>query len=387
MHAENRLKPIIIMGGNGRVGREVLSYLLKRTAHPLLVASRSGALDNVPGDAEQARRVSSLALDAFNPQGLREAIKDASLVIACIGPSGLVGDRVAAACCEAGVPLIDAGGYDPLLNTLERRQREQPIEVPLIISVGLMPGLTGLFPKYVVEQTSAGQVPQRLDMFCVARDAWTYSSAWDIVHSLGDFGQDRGFAVIRNGQHHKVGLFKASRKVDFGAPVGRVTTLLMPSEELARLARQMRIPQVRAYGSNVGPRAAMSCLRAKLLGDYRSSERIHRAAQRLAKASAHDLRKLPPAYALKVEVSYPDGRVEGASLTITDTYRATGVSIAIAACCLLGLVDGQPLGNGVQLLHEAIDARQFMRLLNAEGLCTFSGPITPVEPVLQGRLS
>lgn len=380
MHSESKHKPVIVMGGNGRVGREVVSYLLRHTSQPLIVASRSGLLDNVPKNP----RVSSLALNAFEPDSLRDGLRGAALVIACIGPSGLVGDRVARACCDIGVPLIDAGGYDPLLTALQLHQRSNPVEVPLIISVGLMPGLTGLFPKYVVEQTADGQTPERLDMYCVARDAWTYNSAWDIVHSLGDFGQDRGLALIRDGQHQKVGLFKAGRKVDFGAPVGRVTTLLMPSEELARLARQLRIPEVRAYGSNVGPRAAISCLRAKLLGDFRTPERIHSAAQRLAKASARDLQKLPPAYALKVEVTYPDARIESASLTITDTYRATGVSIAIAACCLL---QGRAIANGVQMLHEAMDARHFMQLLNAEGLCAFSGPVTPQTAGWQGELS
>ena len=384
MHSQSSNRPIIVMGGNGRVGREVVSYLLRHTAHRIIVASRSARLSPQSPHTGSEPRLSSLALDASDHQALKQAFEGAALVIACIGPSGVVGEQVARACIDANTPLVDAGGYDPLLNALEQRQRHEQLNVPLIISVGLMPGLTGLFPKYVIDCTAAGRTPLRLDTCCVGRDAWTYNSAWDIVHSLGDFGQNRGFPVIRHGEHQPVGFFKAMRKVNFPAQVGRVNTLLMPSEELARLARQLHIPEARAYGSNVGPRAAMACLRAKLFGEYRTPEKIHRAAQRLAKASASDLRNLQPVYGLRVDVRYADDQLETATLMIADTYQATGVAIAIAARCLL---EGHPVANGVQMLHEAIDSRRFIHLFRAEGLLDIEGLAAQPRPELQGDVS
>jgi saccharopine dehydrogenase-like NADP-dependent oxidoreductase len=384
MHTQLSNGPIIVMGANGRVGREVVTYLLRHTAHNIILASRNAHLPPDAFEERHEQRLGTLALDASDHSALKQAFTEAALVIACIGPSGVLGDRVARACIETGTPLIDAGGYDPLLKTLEQRQREEPVNVPLIISVGLMPGLTGLFPKYVIDCTAAGRTPLRLATCCIGRDAWTYNSAWDIVHSLGDFGQDRGFPVIRNGQHQPVGFFKAMRKVEFPRPIGRVSSMLMPSEELARLARQLNIPEARAYGSNVGPRAAMACLRAKLFGEYRTPEKIHHAARRLASASARDLRNLAPVYGLRVDVTYADERTETATLTIADTYQATGVAIAITARCLL---DGHPVANGVQMLHEAIDSRRFIQLFSAEGLLDIQGPVPELNPGWQGGLS
>ncbi|WP_049870516.1 saccharopine dehydrogenase family protein [Pseudomonas cremoricolorata] len=382
MHNQTNNRPIIVMGGNGRVGREVVRYLLRHTYHEIIIASRSAHSASVTTPNEP--RLANLVLDANDHQAMRQAFAEAALVIACIGPSGVLGERVARACIEMDTPLIDAGGYDPLLKALEARQRQEPVNVPLIISVGLMPGLTGLFPKYVIDSTAHGRTPLRLDTCCIGRDAWTYNSAWDIVHSLGDFGQDRGFPIIRHGAHQSVGFFRAMRKVNFPGQIGRVSTMLMPSEELARLAGRLKIPEARAYGSNVGPRAALACLRAKLFGQFRTPEQIHRAAQRLARASARDLRNLQPVYGLRVDVTYADEQRESATLVIADTYQATGVAIAITARCLL---EGDPLANGVQLLHEAIDSRRFMQLFRAEGLLAIDGLTAQPHPEWQGGLS
>ncbi|GGJ87007.1 saccharopine dehydrogenase NADP-binding domain-containing protein [Pseudomonas matsuisoli] len=366
MSVTDHEKPVLILGGHGRVGQVVVRHLLAHSDVFLQVASRRNPV--IPD--EQADRVQGIALDVFDAKALHTAVGRARLVIACIGPSGVIGDRVAHACCEAGVPLVDAGGYDPLLTALEAREQERPASVPLLISVGLMPGLTGLFPRYVMDRTAAGRAIERLSTYCIGRDAWTYNSAWDIVHSLGDFGQDRGFPVIRNGRHESVGFLKATRKTAFGGDAGSVTTMLMPSEELARLARQLAIPEARAYGSNVGSRAAMVCGVTKMLGLYRSTAGIERSARWLERASRKDLRRLEPLYGLKVEVAYADGAEISATLRVTDTYLATGAVIAISALCLL---EGEPLRAGVQMLHEAFDSRRFMRLLDAEGLITVDG--------------
>lgn len=371
---------IVVLGGVGRVGREVVRYLLRHTGCNLQLASRSQPALPLDWFGPQRQRLSWVAVDALDEAALTALLRGAALAISCIGPSGLVGERVAKACRATATSLIDAGGYDPLLAALELAQRHRPAQVPAIISVGLLPGLSGLFPKYVLERTANGRAVLKLETYCIGRDAWTYNSAWDIVYSLGDFGQDRGFPVIRDGQHHNVGFRAATRKVDFPAPVGRVTTMLVPAEELARLARQSGIAEARAYGSNVGPRAAMVCVLAKLLGMYRTPARVARAARWLVGASRRDMRRLAPVYGLKVDVSYADGDGASATLMIADTYQATGVTIGIAARCLL---EGPAIAPGVHLLHEAIDAARAMALLEAEGLVVVTGLGAAVGATLQ----
>ncbi|WP_425254146.1 saccharopine dehydrogenase NADP-binding domain-containing protein [Janthinobacterium sp. NFX145] len=370
MNTPEQAARVVVLGGAGRVGREAVRYLMRHTSCDVQLASRSQPALAFEWFGSQRQRLSWAAVDAFDEAALTALLRGAALVISCIGPSGLVGVRVANACRAAGAPLIDAGGYDPLLAALELAQQRQPAQVPAIISVGLLPGLSGLFPRYVLERTARGRTALKLETYCIGRDAWTYNSAWDIVYSLGDFGQDRGFPVIRDGQHCNVGFRAATRKADFPAPVGRVTTMLVPAEELARLARQTGIAEARAYGSNVGPRAAMVCVLAKVLGMYRTPAKVARAAGWLVAASRRDMRKLAPVYGLKVDIAYADGEAASATMMIADTYQATGVTIGIAARCLL---EGPAIAPGVQLLHEAVDARRAMALLEEEGLVVVTG--------------
>lgn len=52
-------------------------------------------------------------------------------------------------------------------------------------------------------------------------------------------------------------------------------------------------------------------------------------------------------------------------LVLSDTYRATGTVVGIAAQCLL---DGEGPAAGVFMLHEAVPPERFMQRLQAQGL-------------------
>lgn len=65
----------------------------------------------------------------------------------------------------------------------------EPAKAPLIINAGLLPGLSGVYPKYLIEQYTAGEIIVSLQVSYVGCDAWSYNSAWDIIVGLGDFGE------------------------------------------------------------------------------------------------------------------------------------------------------------------------------------------------------
>ena len=368
MNERNDDGKILILGGFGRVGQEAARYLLAATGARIVLASRSPRTLPAWVTPAWAQRVTLQTLDSAQPEALQAACAQARLVVSCIGPSGVVGDRVARACKRARTPLIDAGGYDPLLHALEAAEREAPSEVPLVINVGLLPGLSGLFPHWLIETRAAGRAVAQLDLHYVGRDAWTYNSAWDIVNSLGGFGEDRGFCYLQGQRVVSVPMRRAASKVAFPEPIGQVTTMLIYAEEIVRLALRHDIDTARVYGANIGPRAALVCLLAKLLRLYRSPGDVDRGARWLAAASARDLRKQAPAYGIRAALRYRDddgGGSDSAVLVLSDTYRATGTVVGIAAQCLL---DGEGPAAGVFMLHEAVPPERFMQRLQAQGL-------------------
>lgn len=351
---------VLILGGFGRVGLEAARYLIEETDASLVLCSR--AAREIPAWMKKsaAHRVQAQVLDVENISALETACAQVQVVLSCVGPSGQVGDRVARTCKRVGTPLVDAGGYDPLLRSLEQAEKDTPSGVPLVINVGLLPGLSGLFPHWLIQDRCAGRKLEQLDVHYVGRDAWTYNSAWDIIHSLGGFGEDRGFCYLQNMRVVRVSMRQASRKVLFPAPIGRASTMLIYAEEIARLARQHGIGIARVYGANIGPRATLVCMLAKVLRFYRSARGIDRGARWLVEASARDMRKLAPVYGMRVDLRYQDGTADSAALTLADTYRATGAVIGTTARCLL---EGEGPGPGVFMLHEAVVADRFMRQL------------------------
>ncbi|MGF1835872.1 saccharopine dehydrogenase NADP-binding domain-containing protein [Photobacterium sanguinicancri] len=359
---------ILILGGFGRVGMAAAQYLLSLTDVTLTLASRHPKRLPIPLSTSESSQITVLKLDIKNVEALQEACRQHDLVISCVGPSGLIGNTVAQTCKEVETPLIDAGGYDPLLSSLEADEFTQPTHVPLIINVGLLPGLSGLYPQHLINTLLSEHTITGIDIYYVGRDNWSYNSAWDIISSLGDFGKDHGFCYLENNQLKRQSFFKASKKVRFPAPIGTASTMLIYSEEIIRLARQNNISNVNVYGANIGPRAALICAIAKIFGLYRTEKGIARGARWLVKASQKDMQKLQPTYGIKVDVHDKSGDTTSSELLLSDTYQATGTIIGITA---KAVINGRHNGPGVFMLHEAIKHPDFMTELAQSGVITY----------------
>lgn len=351
-------KHVTIIGGFGSVGIEVAQYLLQNSDVNITLASQKP--HHIPDHmvSTYGNRVQAKILDVKVAEQLQQSCKQSALIISCIGPSGLLGDLVPKACKANNTPLVDAGGYDPVLHSLDSAEKEYPSSVPLIINVGLLPGISGIFPNHVINVTAKGRKIKQLDVQYVGRDAWTYNSAWDIINGLGDFGTEKGFCYVEDKKVVKVPIRKATNKCTFPAPINTVSTMLLYAEEIARLAQQKQIPTAKVYGANIGPRATFVCLIAKIFAMYRTQKNIDRAAKWLVKASKKDMQKLTPAYGVQVDVQYDSGGSASGHIMLEDTYQATGVTIGITARAILEDKGPKP---GVYMLHEALDDTWFVQ--------------------------
>ncbi len=370
---------VLILGGFGRVGMATAQYLLSLTDVALTLASRHPKRLPIPLTISGSSQINSLKLDIKNTEALQTACRQHDLVISCVGPSGLIGNTVAQTCKEVETPLIDAGGYDPLLSRLEADESSQPTQVPLIINVGLLPGLSGIYPQHLLNTLPGDHTVTGIDIYYVGRDTWSYNSAWDIISSLGDFGKDHGFCYLENNQLKRQPFFKASKKVSFPAPIGTASTMLIYSEEIMRLARKNNISNVNVYGANIGPRAALICAIAKVFGLYRTENGIARGARWLVNASQKDMQKLQPAYGIRVDVHGQNGHTSSGDLLLSDTYQATGTVIGITA---KAVINGRHNGPGVFMLHEAINHSDFMTELAQSGVIAYPA-MTDHQPSTQ----
>ncbi|CZF82434.1 hypothetical protein D515_03743 [Grimontia indica] len=383
MDFNQQKRDVLILGGMGQVGQQVMQYLLDNTSQKIVVASRSASLSNTQ-TSHLAQRVSTKRIDVFDEQSLKSHCQDYALVISCVGPSGIVGDRVAKACKASNTAFIDAGGYDPVFKSLREDEFLTPSNVPLVINVGLLPGLSGLFPKYILEQIRSVADIDEIELQYVGRDAWSFNSAWDIIHSLGGFGHDRGFAYLQNDEILRAPFRQARSAVTFPNIDEEIGTMLVYSEEALELAKEFNISHLRAFGTNIGPRAMKACIFAKILGLYKFRSTTNLAAKLLEKSARKDLESLSPFYGIQVSLLNKKQLQSQAQLTLTNTYQATGKMIGIAARCVL---EGHCSKTGVLMLHQAIAPSIFMPYLEEENIAEWGFNIANYDQRVKEKIA
>lgn len=221
-----------VIGGTGRVGRECLRYLHENTAFGLLIGGRKPPREALPG--------SFLSVDVFDEASLARFCGQCSLVINCAGPASAVRERVAAAALAGGCHYVDPGGYTPLFPILSSRRPEiRAKRLTFLLTLGILPGLSELFPVYVA-RTCFDQV-EGFEYACVGRDRWTFPSAWDIAWGVGNIGNGEAPVYYEQGVRRQAGLLASGRRMDLPAPVGRHTVFRLMRDDLQRFVEESGI--------------------------------------------------------------------------------------------------------------------------------------------------
>lgn len=146
------MRPVVVLGGYGRIGRHCAAELVARTRAPLRIAGR-----NVQRAESVAlslgERASASYADVQDARVLARALEGAAAVVACCG-----GDlRVALQCAlELRVPFV---GLSPV--ALEARAARHFAElawnaqVPVVLHAGALPGIPGILAESLVRRVPA----------------------------------------------------------------------------------------------------------------------------------------------------------------------------------------------------------------------------------------
>ncbi|MCX5740878.1 MAG: NAD(P)H-binding protein, partial [Proteobacteria bacterium] len=109
------MRPIIVYGATGLVGRSACATLAAIGVPFVAVARRSEGLETIRGARET--RVASI----YDGDGLIRAFAGASVVLCAAGPLRETAEPVLAAAIAAGASYVDVGGEQPALRTLHER--------------------------------------------------------------------------------------------------------------------------------------------------------------------------------------------------------------------------------------------------------------------------
>lgn len=168
------MRNALLLGSTGAVGRSCLAVLAHRDDLAVVVAGRDEtrlreAASAVVGDIETTR------LDVTDRAALDAALTRCDVIINCAGPSQQLSAQVAGAAIEAGVPYIDPGGDQALLD------RYATAPVPVVLQTGVQPGLSGLLLRVLAEQQT-----DDITVWCGGLQRLTPASVLEYLASLHD---------------------------------------------------------------------------------------------------------------------------------------------------------------------------------------------------------
>lgn len=336
------MRRIGLIGASGAVGRSVLRHLRQaEVGHLRLGGRRADALQGLArGDDEV------VALDLTDTDALGRFCADCAVVVNAAGPTTLVMDRIARAAIAAGADYVDAAGDEPVHERLSDVSHGDRC---LLLSAGMMPGLTALLPRHLASSLDG---PLRLACFIGGLDRFTPTAAGDYVASLGN-GYGQPLAAWRGRVVPRALAVRQDEDVPFFPD--RVAAMPYLSQENVRIARRLGLVAGDWYNVFAGRhlREAFGRARAQL-GTAAPADAI----KTLCEAAALDLVGCEP-YQLLVYRLEAGSVSRSLMLRATDSYALSGAMAAFAA---LDLRDGT-IPPGLHFAGEIMDPGSTMARL------------------------
>lgn len=373
-----------VVGGYGAVGRAAV-HELARSAPGLTL--RIGGRDRDRATAvveeELSGRGEAVRVDVFDPASVAAFCSGCDVVVHAGAASYRAGDAVARPALAAGADYVDAGGDEPLLETLT--VSPPPAGRRALVTTGMMPGLTGLLPRWLVDQEVPE--PRRMTVYVGVMDRLTPQGAVDYLLSLGTRDREAQ-AVWRDGLVVPQAL-NALTDVELPFFPGRVTAHPYLGYEGARLGARLGLEELRWYAVFDGGANMMRTL-GRLQGAMQGEGDLEAAARELAAAADLDMFGKQPYQLMVFELVGADATGAPVARTLVvrsaDTSRLTGTVLAIGT--LEVLAGAVPVGAG--LAAEMLDPARVVGALRTTGALDLlevrPGPAVAEEPIEEGVL-
>jgi hypothetical protein len=222
------MRPVVVLGGYGRLGRACVNEILARTRAPVRILGRNAQRGESLALA-LGERTSAGYVDATDPRVLARTLEGAALVVACCGGDLLVALQTA---LELRVPFI---GVSPL--ALEPRSEQRVAElawqaqVPIVLHAGAVPGIPGLLAESLVRRLPS---IARLELASTGPFVETETAA-------RDQGRARDRAALDGARRGR----RWPELWRFADPIGRVALASAASADLAGFAEKHCVGELR----------------------------------------------------------------------------------------------------------------------------------------------
>jgi hypothetical protein len=368
-----------IVGCYGSVGRAVARQLYQWQRGQLRLGGRRQERVRHLVEHEFSGLGEAYTVDIDDPDSLAQFCAECQVVVNCAGPSWRIQDKVARIALESGADYVDTAGDELLYELLDKES--QPLEPrTVLLSAGMLPGLSGLLPRYLAHHFDR---PERLKAYIGVLDRFTLSGASDYVAGL-----DRSESLAAWQGQRRVSR-ALTRLVDIELPFfpTRVTAHPYLSHEGERIARLLGLDQAHWY--NVFDGQQLLSTLDRLSSRTVSESELDSAVLELMKAAELDVAGRTPYQMFLLQL---DGERSGQTHTrslMLRSLNAIELTSSITALATDVLLSGQ-IPSGIHFTAEVLEPLEAMlrlqTLSTVTGIELIEGPVLGTSIIEEGIL-
>lgn len=260
------MKHIIVFGGAGTMGSEVVRQLINRSDAKITVADASTkALNRLA--TELGNRINIITIDVSDFESLVQLMKNADVAVSTVGPFYKYGSKLVKASIAAGIDFVDIDDdFDATAESLSLDEEAKKAGITAIIGIGASPGVTNIIAKYGAN---------KLESVSEIRLFWAESA----IDPTGQAALTHWFHIIsgeipvfKNGKWGNVKGFSEPEIVEFLPPVGKLEVYYTGHPEPVTLPRYIKgVKNVSIKGS-LFPPSIMALYRTLLDTGFGSPE-------------------------------------------------------------------------------------------------------------------
>jgi len=139
---------ILVLGGAGHMGEEIVNQLISRSDIKITVADT--AADKLAKQSQRlGSRVDTAVVNVDDSAGLISEMKKVNAVVSAVGPYYKYATKIIDASISARVNMVDINDdFDATLNSLQMDSAAQKAGVTVIVGCGASPGVTNIMARY-----------------------------------------------------------------------------------------------------------------------------------------------------------------------------------------------------------------------------------------------
>jgi len=200
---------VLILGGQGRIGRSVANDLLAHTDAEIAVTGRNCKPNLSPS-------LQFVQLDLDDAIALRRAIQNCDLAIHCAGPFHYRDGRVLKTCIQEGVNYLDVSDHRSFFQkVVAEREAAETAGITAILNTGIFPGISNSMVRQGVEQFDRAETIHL--SYVVAGSG----GAGVTIMRTTFLGLRKAFEVWKGGRWQQVLPYSDREIIEFPKPYGK----------------------------------------------------------------------------------------------------------------------------------------------------------------------